>query len=195
MKNGMKKMLSAVLAVATTATLAVTAFAADYATAPVFPSTPVESVSVKTESINDAIDKAESADAEEAKVATVEVKSVNQLKVSPSVIKNLKNAEAVLEIVSPKATISIDPETITKVRKLDLSMKIYGSEKRSVVKFRGKKEFGCEVQIEVTSCKLSSEKLAKAHVYCDGQDLGAVEINDAGNPVITVTKAGTYIIK
>lgn len=60
---------------------------------------------------------------------------------------------------------------------------------------RSKKDFGCEVKITVTTCKMSAEKLATAHVYCDGEDMGPVELDENGNPVITVTKGGEYIIK
>ncbi|MGN0674747.1 MAG: hypothetical protein ACI4KG_03285 [Oscillospiraceae bacterium] len=207
MKNGMKRTLSAAVAVLTTAVLAVTAYAADYAQAPSFSETPRESVAVKTEDISEAIDNAvvvdtdtdkgdDSSKSEEKKVATIEVKSVETLTVSPSIMKKLdKSEDTVLEIVSPKAVISIDSSTITKARKIDLSMKVYGSSSRSVVKMRSKKDFGCEVKIEVTSCKLSAKKLAKAHVYCDGVDLGPVELNEDGVPVITATKGGTYEIK
>lgn len=190
MRNGMKKALSVAVAVLTTATLAVTAFAADYADVPVFNSTPSETVSVKTEEVKDVIAKADNA------AASVEVSSTQNLSLNASVMKALAGSKnTVLEIVSPKATISIDASTITKTRKIDLSAKVYGSEKRTVVKMRSVKDFGCEVKITVTSCKLSAAKLAKAHVYCDGVDLGAVELDENGNPVITVTKGGTYIIK
>lgn len=205
MKNGMKRTLSAAIAVLTTAALAVTAYAADYAQAPSFSETPQESVSVKTDDISNAIDQAvaidvdtddDSSEAEEKKVATVEVKSTNNLAISPSIMKKLdKSEDTVLEIVSPKAVISIDSSTITKARKIDLSMKVYGTSSRSVVKMKSKKNFGCEVKIAVTSCKLSANKLAKAHVYCDGEDLGPVELNEDGVPVITATKGGTYEIK
>lgn len=191
MRNGMKKAISVAVAVLTTATLAVTAFAADYADVPVFNSTPSETVSVKTEEVKDVIAKAD-----DNAAASVEVSSTQNLSLNASVMKALvKSESAVLEIVSPKATISIDASTITKARKIDLSAKVYGSEKRTVVKMRSVKDFGCEVKITVTSCKLSAAKLAKAHVYCDGVDLGAVELDENGNPVITVTKGGTYIIK
>lgn len=209
MKNTLKKVVSAAVAVLTTAVLTVTAYAADYAQAPSFSDTPKESVSVKSEEISAAIDNAvvieadkgtdkdsASSKAEEKKVATVEVKSTKNLTLSPSVMKKLdKNEGTVLEIVSPKAVISIDASTITKARKIDLSMKVYGNTAKSVVRMETNKKFGCEVKIEVTSCKLSAKKLAKAHVYCNGEDLGPVELNEDGIPVITATKGGTYEIK
>ena len=74
-------------------------------------------------------------------------------------------------------------------------MKVYSSAKRAVVKMRSKKDFGCEVKIALTNCKMSAEKLENAHVYCDGEDLGPVVLNEDGVPVITVTKGGTYEIK
>ena len=202
MKKGMKRLIGAVLAVATAATLAVTAFAADYAEPPVFTDTPSQTVSVSNEELKEAVNNVVESIADgnysegtEAPVVSVTANSVKSLSVSASVIKALDKAGANLEIVSPKATITIDASTITKVRKLDLSMKIYSSSKRAVVKMKSKKDFGCEVKIALTDCKMSASKLAKAHVYCDGEDLGAVELSEDGVPVITVTKGGTYEVK
>lgn len=194
MKHGMKKALSAAIALMTTATLAITAYAMNYDINPSFPSANSESVSVSTETIKDAVDKAVSD--EGGAVASVEVKSTVSLPVSSSVMKSLSQSEdEILEIVSPKATISIDSSTITKVRKVDLSSKIYSSKSRAVVRFRSKANFGCEVKITLTNCKMTEAALAKAHVYCDGEDLGPVELDENGNPVITVTKGGKYEIK
>ncbi len=189
MNKGMKRLISAVLATATAATLALTALAADYAEPPVFNTTPSQTVSVATSELKEAV-----TNASEGSV-TVTTNTVKTLSISASVLKALDKADAVLEIVSPKATVSIDASTITKTRKLDLAMKTYSSAKRAVIKMKSKKDFGCEVQIVLTKCRMSAEKLANAHVYCDGEDLGPVVLNDEGQPVITVTKGGTYEIK
>lgn len=189
MRNGMKRLISAVLATMTAATVALTAFAADYAEPPVFNSNPSETVAVTTTELKEAVTNASEGN------VTVTTNSVKSLTVSASVLKALDKADAVLEIVSPKATVTIDASTITKTRKLDLSMKTYSSAKRAVVKFRGNKDFGCEVKITLTKCKMSAEKLANAHVYCDGEDLGPVVLDENGCPVITATKGGTYEIK
>ena len=189
MRNGMKRLISAVLAAMTAATLAVTAFAADYAGPPVFSDIPSQTVSVSNSELKEAVNSASEG------AVSVTANSVKTLSVSATVMKALDKADAVLEIVAPKATVTIDASTIKNTRKLDLSMKVYSSAKRAVVKMRSKKDFGCEVKIALTNCKMSAEKLAKAHVYCDGADLGAVELNEDGVPVITVTKGGTYEIK
>lgn len=190
MNKGMKRILSAALAAMTAATLAVTAFAADYAEPPAFTSTPSQTVSVTTSELKEAVKNT----ANEGTV-TVQANSVKTLSVGASVLKALDKADAVLEVVTPKAVVTIDAATITKTRKLDLSMKVYSSTKRAVVKMRTKKDLGCEVKIALVDCKMSAERLAKAHVYCDGEDLGPVELNEDGVPVITVTKGGTYEVK
>ncbi len=189
MNKGIKRLISAVLATATAATLALTALAADYAEPPVFNSTPSQTVSVTTSELKEAVNNASEG------TVSVTTNSVKTLSISASVLKALDKAEAVLEVVAPKATVTIDASTITKTRKLDLSMKTYSSAKRAVIKMRSNKDFGCEVKITLTKCKMSAEKLANAHVYCDGEDLGPVELNEDGQPVITVTKGGTYEIK
>lgn len=192
--KGMKKAISAILTVLTTAALAATVYAADYGTPPSVAVPATSSSSAAADRAGDAV-KAVVSDGKVAAEA-VAVKSTNVLPVSSSVIKALQESEtAVLTISAPKAKISIDAATITKVTKVDLSAKIYSSEKRAVVDFRSNKKFGCDVKVTLTNCKMSAELLAKAHVYCDGEDLGAVELNDAGQPVITVTKGGKYEIK
>ena len=194
--KGIKKLVGAYVAVIATAALAVTAFAADYAVVPVFGGDTSNTVSVTTEAVSSAIDSAVAVDTADAKAATVEVNSVAQLTLNPSVLKKLdKTEDTVLKIVSPKVTISIDSSKVTKARKVDLSMKMSNSSKKTVIKMRSRKDFGCEVQITVTSCKLSAAALKTAHVYCDGEDLGPVELDENGKPVITVTKGGTYEIK
>lgn len=196
--KGIKKLVGAYVAVIATAALAVTAFAADYAFVPVFSGDTSTTVSVTTETVASAIDSAVAVDtaAGDSKAATVEVNSVAQLTLNPSVLRKLdKTEDTVLKIVSPKVTISIDSSKITKARKVDLSMKMSNSAKKTVIKMRSRKDFGCEVKITVTSCKLSAAALKAAHVYCDGEDLGPVVLDENGLPVITVTKGGTYEIK
>lgn len=217
MRNDIKKLVSSVIAVVMTASMSVSVFAADYATVPSFPAVPsgsssatsaemIAAVKATEEKVNGAVDSAVAAAADtidldstgeskEPSTASVEVKSVSKLAVNPATVKKLAKSNVALEIVSPKATITIDPATITKARKIDLSMKVVNSAVRTKVKFRSKKDFGCDVQIALTACKMSAKKLASAHVYCDGEDLGPVELNDDGVPVITVKKGGVYEVK
>ena len=212
MRKNAKKAITAAVALAMTAALAATIYAADYgdpetSTVPApAPSTTVEA-DTSTESVNDAInnivisddadaDSDDEADAGEAKVVEVPVQSVENVSIKASNLQKLaETGNAVLKVSSPKADITIDSSTIKKARKIDLSMKVYGSAKRSVVDMKSKKDFGCEVKIVVKTCKMSAEALADAHVFLDGVDLGPVELNEDGLPVITATKGGKYEIK
>lgn len=192
MRKSAKRLVSAVIAAVSAMTMVLSVSAADYGSNPTYAGTPSESVSVPTSELKDAVKSAVSGSSE----ATVEVASTRKLQIATSVIKELAKSDgAVLEIVSPKATITIDSSTITKVKNVDLSMEITNSKNRTTIDMRSKRDFGCEVKITVTTCKMSAEKLATAHVYCDGEDMGPVEIDEDGNPVITVTKGGEYVIK
>lgn len=195
--KGMKKVISVVLTVLTTVALASTVYAANYSS--VFPSltTSAPETSVSSATVADAI-KALVADGKISGDATIEVKSIASLPISSSVIKALQaSKDGVLTIVSPKVTFAIDAKSIAKVRKVDLSGKIYNTANRSVVDLRAKKDFGCTVKITITSCQMSKAQLASAHLYRNGDDLGddKIEIDENGNPVISVTKAGKYEIK
>ncbi len=195
MRNTAKKLAGAVIAVTMAASMSVTAYAADYAFVPVFSSSSSESTSASTEELASAVEAAVSSSEEESK-ASVEVSSTKNLTVKPSVIKELaKSEDAVLEIVAPKATISIDSSTIKKARNIDLTVKIVNSKSRTKIDFRSKKDFGCEVKITLTECKMSAAKLKNAHWYLNGEDMGPVELDEDGNPVITLTKGGEIEIK
>lgn len=195
MRNVIKKAVSALLAVMTTAALSVTAFAAPvgYVTDPEF-SASIPSAGASAGAPAGAVVSATVV--ESSSGGSVEAASLGSLTLRSSALKDLKQTPgAVLKIESKAATVSIDSATVTKARKIDLSMQVYGSATRSVIDMRSKKDFGCEVQITVKNCKLSAKRLASAHVYCDGEDLGPVELDENGYPVITVTKGGKYIIK
>ncbi|MDE5991999.1 MAG: hypothetical protein K2G87_03000 [Oscillospiraceae bacterium] len=198
MRNTAKKLASAVIALAMTAAMSVTAYAADYALVPVFNQSTSESTPASSDEMSSAISSAveTEVDGEDKAVATVTVTSTANLAVKPSVLKDLaKKDGGVLEIVAPKVTISIDASTITKARNVDLSMKVTNSKARTIVNIKSKKNFGCEVKITLTECKLSAKKLASAHWYLDGEDMGPVELDEDGNPVVTLTKGGKVEVK
>lgn len=189
MRNTAKKLVGAILALAMTAAMSVTAYAADYGLAPVPTTTVSESAPATTEELTTAVTGAKSGSAK------VEVATTVGLTVKPTVLKELAKKDGVLEIVAPKATISIDASTITKARNLNLSMKVTNSKSRTVINMASKKDFGCEVKITLTGCKMSAEKLESAHWYLNGEDMGPVELDDDGNPVVTLTKGGKIEIK
>ncbi|MDE6746675.1 MAG: hypothetical protein K2J72_08570 [Oscillospiraceae bacterium] len=191
MRNSAKKLASAILALAMTAAMSVTAYAADYGMAPVPTTTASESTPATTEELTSAVESVKG-DA----TAKVEVATTVGLTVKPTVLKELaKKDGGVLEIVAPKATISIDASTITKARNVNLSMKVTNTKSRTVINMASKKDFGCEVKITLTGCKLSAEKLENAHWYLNGKDMGPVELDEDGNPVVTLTKGGKIEIK
>lgn len=185
--KSVKKIVSIVCAFVMTASVAVTAFAADYAqpVGPIAPTEPTTSTVSATE-VKDLADN-----------GTVAVNvSSSRLVIKPSTLKTLAaKDDAAIEFVSPKTTITIESDSVKKVARIDLSMKVTNSASRTRIKMKSNKEFGAEVKITVTSCKMSAKALAKAHVYCDGEDLGPVELDENGKPVITVTKGGVYEIK
>lgn len=193
MRNSIKKIISACVAAVTVLSMSLTVFAADYASDPSY--TKPSSTGCGAEGYSSvSVISADSVSATSGE-ATVNVDTLNRVTVTASTLKNVAKNDVELTIASKKATLSIDPSTVKKVGKLDLSSKISNSAKSSRIKFKSKKDFGCEVKVTFTGCKMSAERLAKAHVYCNGQDLGPVELNEDGVPVITVTKGGTYEIK
>lgn len=188
MKSGMKKLVSAAIASVMAAAMSLSVFAVDYGSAPA-PSGSAQSTSVVNEEIKDAVKNSDD------EVATVEVESTNNLPVSANVVKELAKTGKTLVIVAPNVTITLDGSTITKVKKLNLSLKVSNTSSKSVVKTKAKGDLGCELSIAVTSSKMSDEKLKDAQVYNGDASLGDVEINEDGDPVITVSEGGTYTIK
>lgn len=223
MTKSIKKVAAITSAVLIAASMSVASMAADYAEPPVdqiinapsSPSfngnggagsgsaasavdTPDESADSNVETaVKDTIESAVSApEGAEAPKAEVKVTSTKTLSISADTISKLaENEEATLEIKSPKLTITLDAKDIKSAKKVNLSSTIKNSPRQTVLTFASKKDFGCAIKVKVTSCKLSIAKLKTAHVYCDGEDLGPVVLDSAGNPIITVTKGGKYVIK
>lgn len=208
MNKSSKRIVSVFAAVVLAAAMSVSAFAADYGSAPSYSDTTSTTPSATSEEVINSIDEAvKGADPESGEVkATVEVDNTKSLVLTAETIKKLKETEnGTLEIVSPKITISIDSASVNKAAKINLSSSVSNTKKSSTVKLVSKVKFGCEVKITVTSCKMSKAALEKAHAYVTvkdpetgkvtTKDLGPVELDENGYPVITATQGGEYTIK
>lgn len=208
MNKSSKRIVSVFAAVVLAAAMSVSAFAADYGSAPSYSDTTSTSSSTTSEEVSNSIDEAvKNADSESGEVkATVEVENTKNLILTADTLKKLKKTEnGTLEIVSPKLTISIDADSIKNATKINLSSSVSNTKKSTTVKLVTKSKFGCEVKITVTSCKMSKAALEKAHVYVTTKDprtgkdvitdLGPVELDENGYPVITAKQGGEYTIK
>lgn len=185
MKKSVKRILSGFIAVAMVAAMSFTVCAADYAKDPDFKTTVTDDGSKVITQIR-----------VKNKVATVKTDSLDNVKLTADIMKDLAAGKAkTLVVESDEATISIDSAKVTKVTKLDLSMDIESTDKETVIEMKSDTDLGCEVKITVKSCKLSAEALKTAHVFCGDEDLGPVELTADGKPIITVTKGGTYTIR
>lgn len=195
MKKYTKRITCIALSVIAVASLTIAAFAADYASAPSFSDTPSQSTNVTTGTLSTAISEAvENEDG--VAVATIEAASTKNITLSATVMKALADKEnVILSIETEEVTIEIDASTIENTKKVNLSMDVSNTDKKTVIDFRSSSDFGCEVKVIVHNCKLSEKQLEKANVYCDGEKLGPVEITEDGFPCITVTKGGKYEIK
>lgn len=204
MNNISKRIVSVITAVVAAAAMSVTAFAADYGSAPSYPNTSSTAPSATTDEVKESIDSAIK-DSKEG-TAKVEVENTKSLVLTADTLKKLaKTGDGTLEIVSPKVTISINADSIKNAARTNLSASVKNTKSSTTVKFATKAKFGCEVKVAVTSCKMSKAALEKAHVYVSkvdpktGEtvttDLGPVELDENGVPVITVAQGGEYTIK
>lgn len=204
MNNISKRIVSVITAVVAAAAMSVTAFAADYGSAPSYPNTSSTAPSATTDEVKESINAAIK-DSKEG-TATVEVENTKSLVLTADTLKKLaKTGDGTLEIVSPKVTISIDADSIKNAARTNLSASVKNTKSSTTVKFATKAKFGCKVKVAVTSCKMSKAALEKAHVYVSkvdpktGEtvttDLGPVELDENGVPVITVAQGGEYTIK
>ena len=195
MKKYTKRITCIVLAVAAAATLTLAAFAADYASKPSFSDTPAQSVDVTTSDLNEAIDDAVEND-DGVAIATIEAKSTENLTLSANVMKALADKEdVILQIETDEVTIEIDASTIENTKKINLSMNVVNTAKKSVINFKSSNEFGCEVKITLKGCKLSEDVLENAKAYRYGYETGPVTIDENGLPYFIATKGGSYEIR
>lgn len=203
MNNISKRIVSVITAVVAAAAMSVTAFAADYGSAPSYPNTSSTAPSATTDEVKESIDTAIK-DSKEG-TAKVEVENTKSLVLTADTLKKLAKTDGTLEIVSPKVTISIAADSVKNAARTNLSASVKNTKSSTTVKFATKAKFGCEVKVAVTSCKMSKAALEKAHVYVSkvdpktGEtvttDLGPVELDENGVPVITVAQGGEYTIK
>lgn len=203
MNNISKRIVSVITAVVAAAAMSVTAFAADYGSAPSYSNTSSTAPSATTDEVKESIDAAIK-DSKEG-TATVEVENTKSLVLTADTLKKLAKTDGTLEIVSPKVTISIAADSVKNAARTNLSASVKNTKSSTTVKFATKAKFGCEVKVAVTSCKMSKAALEKAHVYVSkvdpktGEtvttDLGPVELDENGVPVITVAQGGEYTIK
>lgn len=195
MKKNTKKLTCIALALVAAATLTVAAFAAEYASAPNFSDKPSQSTNVTTGTLKDAIKDAAENDKGIA-VATIEAASTNNITLSANVMKALADKEnVILSIEAGSVTIEINSASIINTKKINLSMDVKSTDKKTVIDFRSNADFGCDVKVVINNCKLSEKQLESARVYLDGEDIGAVQIDENGLPFIIASKGGKYEIK
>lgn len=109
----------------------------------------------------------------------------------------------VLTVVTKRYTAVIDGDSVTKAKDISLAIKMTKSRAQGAMVLRTEQQdsFGCTVDIHIsakyyTQCGIN---LKTAHVYYvdkdkNVNDMGALNFDDDGNIVVSMTEGGKYII-
>lgn len=110
----------------------------------------------------------------------------------------------VLKVITKRYTVTINSESITELKDINLGMKITKNSKHGamIINTQQQGEFGCEVSMTVAAkyyvqCGVD---LTKAHIYYVDPDtnmvtdMGGVKINENAEIIINMTSGGKYIV-
>lgn len=119
--------------------------------------------------------------------------------VSKSLVSEIAAAETPVTFVADEYSITIDPDSVTSVKAIDLGISIATNDKAITIAPAMKGEFGLEMQITLPKSALGKVNASVAHVYYvsdDGkvEDLGPVTVNADGSVSITISHASQYVI-
>ncbi len=109
-----------------------------------------------------------------------------------------------LTVITKRYTATIDSESVTEAKDIDLGMSITKVSKRGamIVRTNQAGSFGCTVNVTVSSKYYSQcgVDLNSAHTYYidtatkDVVDMGAVKLDSEGNILISMVNGGKYIV-
>lgn len=209
----MKKGISVILAAVMTASMAASVSAADYSKNPCYtlpPTTTSAPVNNNTTSpagtsLSNPLEVIEKKNIRAAVAKGEPVYAsyeTAQLKANAMAMLAGKDG-GILTVVTKRYTAVIDGKSVTKAKDISLAIKMTKSEAQGamILRTEQKGSFGCTVDIHIsakyyTQCGID---LKNAHVYYvdddkNVNDMGALNFDDEGNIVVSMTDGGKYII-
>lgn len=142
-------------------------------------------------------DKVKSVDfAENTSTVTINASSMKRFIIDESVMEAFKKCDdAFLRIKSSDVNIVISSASVTSSDKLDLSANVSGNDSRTTLEIGSNDKFNCALKVTIYGCKIRENQLVDMYVYCNNKKHAPVELNIDNEPVINISKGGTYVIK
>ena len=135
---------------------------------------------------------------DKSSAVTITLSSAKRLSLDSSVMEAFaKCKSAVMILNSPVMSVTINSSSVTKAGKLNLSTDIHGNEKRMSIDIGTSGKLSCTAVFTILDCDISSDDLKNMNLYYNNKKLEDVSVGiDAdGNPVITVSSGGSYVIR
>lgn len=191
----MKKSISFICMAALVLSMVLSVSAADYGEAPLY-ELPQSGVGIAiAESATGATAGTVSTISKTAVAAGDVVKVPATMTLKASAIKTLARIkDGVLKLDTNKLGIEIKASDVKKAKSFPLTFSVRNTATSIVLSSKYTDEFGLKMSVTIKDTKMPAEVLKKAHVYCDGVDLGPVTVDANGDAVITMEKGGQYII-
>ena len=126
---------------------------------------------------------------------TVSASSLKRFTVDESVMEAFAECKnAVLVVNTSSVKITINSSSVTKTSKLDLSANTFGKTTRTTLDMGASGSLNCTANVTLLNCDISSGDLESMNLYYNNKKKGKVSVDSDGNPVITVTSGGQYVI-
>ncbi len=133
---------------------------------------------------------------EDLSMVMVNVSSLRNFSIDGSVMAALmKCDEAFLQINTDEVEIMIASASVTTTESVDISTSVSAKNTRINVKFGDGSELGCNVSMTLLDCEISDDELAEMYVYRNSRKYSPVDLNVNNEPVINMSKGGSYEIK
>ena len=124
----------------------------------------------------------------------IDVGNISSYKLTSDDVKGV-GSNKVIQLKSNNVEMYLNSSVFEKQDEVDIGVVITNTSSKSELEFKNSSSFGCEVKIVLVTCDMHPRTLAKAHVYRNGVDLGAVKLTADGDPYFTASSGGKYVIR
>ena len=129
----------------------------------------------------------------DSKYVVIGVGNISDYKLTKNDIGDV-GSNKIIKLKSINAEMYLNSSVFEKQDEVNLGAVISNNSVKSEIEFKNSSSFGCEVKVVLITCDMNSRTLAKAHIYRNGVDLGAVKVDENGKPYFTASSGGKYVI-
>ncbi|MBQ7980166.1 MAG: hypothetical protein IJ305_01000, partial [Oscillospiraceae bacterium] len=132
---------------------------------------------------------------EKNSVVTLNANSAKRFVLDESVVSAIRKCNgATLQIETSDYTMSIASSSVADVSKLDLSSDYNGNHSRASFTVSDGAD-SCVIKVILTNCEINSNDYENMRLYVNNQKPSVVNLTIDEEPILLISKSGTYTIK